>query len=189
MERVKDIHAPAGVSGEGTIFAINNNAEPSLATLRYKLRDASIEAAEEPFESAGKKFTRGTFLIRGVTREQLNDAISSLGLQAVSVSAMPSVKTHPVRAARVALVHTWLSTQAEGWWRIALDSLGIPYDYISTQTVAKISDLNAKYDVILFPPVGFFASPTAHHQRSAERLGQSPPVEEHSGNAQPRRQE
>ncbi len=160
MERVKNIHAPAGVSGDGTIFAINNNAEPSLATLRYKLRDASIEAAEEPFESAGKKFDRGTFLIRGVTREQLNDAISSLGLQAVSVSAMPSVKTHPVRAARVALVHTWLSTQAEGWWRIGLDNLGIPYDYISTQTVAKISDLNAKYDVILFPPVGFFSGPT-----------------------------
>ena len=50
---------------------------------------------------------------------------------------MPSVKTHPVRAARVALVHTWLSTQAEGWWRIALDNLNIPYDYISTQTVSQ----------------------------------------------------
>ncbi|MGB6595719.1 MAG: M14 family zinc carboxypeptidase [Candidatus Acidiferrum sp.] len=161
MERVKEIHAPAGVSGEGTIFAINNNAEPSLATLRYKLRDASIDAAEEPFESAGKKFDRGTFLVHGVTREQLNGAISTLGLQAAAISEMPSVKTHPVRAARVALVHTWLSTQTEGWWRIALDNLGIPYDYISTQTVSKTSDLNAKYDVILFPPVGYAASPTA----------------------------
>ena len=160
MERVKEIRAPVGVSGEGTIFAINNNAEPSLATLRYKLRDASIEAAEEAFESAGNKFDRGTFLIHGITRDQLNDAISTLGLEAVSISAMPSVKTHPVRAARVALVHTWLSTQAEGWWRIALDNLNIPYDYISTQIVSKTSDLNAKYDVILFPPVGFFGGPT-----------------------------
>jgi len=160
MERVKEIHVPGGVSGEGTIYAINNNAQPALATLRYKLRDASIEAAEEPFESGGKKFSRGSFLLRNATRAQLNDAVSGLGLQAISVSAMPSVKTHPVRAARVALVHTWLSTQAEGWWRIALDNLDIPYDYISTQTVSKISDLNAKYDVILFPPVGFFAGPT-----------------------------
>jgi hypothetical protein len=160
MERVKEIRAPAGVSGEGSIFAINNDAEPSLATLRYKLQDASIEAAEEPFESGGKKFSRGSFLLRNVTRAGLNDAVSGLGLQAVSVSAMPSVKTHPVRAARLALVHTWLSTQAEGWWRIALDNLNIPYDYISTQTVSKAGDLNAKYDVILFPPVGFFAGPT-----------------------------
>ena len=161
MERVKEIRAPGGVSGEGAIYAINNNAEPSLATLRYKLRDASIEAAEEPFESAGKKFSRGTFLLRNVTRAQLNDAVSGLGLQAASISEMPSVKTHPVRAARVAFVHTWLSTQAEGWWRVALDNLGIPYDYISTQIVAKTSDLNAKYDVILFPPVGFSSGPTA----------------------------
>jgi hypothetical protein len=161
MERMKEIHAPGSVNGEGTIFVINNNAEPSLATLRYKLRDASIEAAEEPFESGGKKFTRGTFLLRNVSRAQLNDAISDLGLQATPISAMPSVKTHPVRAARIAFVHTWLSTQAEGWWRIALDNLGIPYDYISTQAVSKASDLNAKYDVILFPPVGFFSSPTA----------------------------
>jgi hypothetical protein len=161
MERVKDVRAPGSVSGEGTIYAINNNAEPSLATLRYKLHDASIEAAEEPFESGGKKFSRGTFLIRNATRAQLTDAISDLGLQATPVSAMPSVKTHPVRAARIAFVHTWLSTQTEGWWRLALDNLGIPYDYISTQTVSKNSDLNAKYDVILFPPVGFFSGSTA----------------------------
>jgi hypothetical protein len=160
MERVKEIRAPGGVSGEGAIFAINNNAEPTLATLRYRLRDASIEASEEPFESGGKKYTRGTFLLRNVNRAQLSDATSELGLRAASIPAMPSVKRHPVRAARVALVHTWLSTQAEGWWRIALDNLGIPYDYISTQTVSKVSDLNAKYDVILFPPVGFFTGPT-----------------------------
>jgi hypothetical protein len=161
MERVKDIRPPAGVNADGTIFAINNNAEPSLATLRYKLRDASIEAAEEPFESGGKKFNRGTFLLRNVSRSQLSDAISDLGLQAVAVTTAPSVKTHPVRAARVAFVHTWLSTQTEGWWRQALDNLGIPYEYISTQVVSKTPDLNAKYDVILFPPVGFAASTTA----------------------------
>ena len=161
MERVKEIHARGAVSGEGTVFAINNNAEPTLATLRYKLRDASIEAAEEAFESGGKKFNRGTFIVRGETRAHLTDAIAELGLQATALSASPTVKTHPVRAARVALVHTWLSTQTEGWWRQALDLLGVPYDYISTQTVSKTADLNAKYDVILFPPVGFFSSPTA----------------------------
>ena len=154
MERVKEIRAPGGVSGQGAIYAINNNAEPTLATLRYKLHDASIEAAEEPFESGGKKFSRGTFLLRNVSRAQLNDVVSQLGLRAASISAMPSVKTHPVRAARVALVHTWLSTQGAGWWRIALDNLGVPYDLISTQIVAKTTDLNSKYDVILFPPVG-----------------------------------
>src|SRR4029077_12341459 len=60
MERVTEIHAPGGVRGEGATFAINNSAEPGLATLRYKLRDASMEAAEEAFEAGGKKFNRGS---------------------------------------------------------------------------------------------------------------------------------
>jgi len=161
MERVTEIHAPGGVKGDGAVFAINNAAEPALATLRYKLKDANVEAAEEPFESGGKKFNRGSFIIRNANRADLDRAAADVGLQAVAVGAAPSVKTHPIRAARVAFVHTWLSTQTEGWWRLALDDLKVPYDYISTQAIAKIDDLNAKYDVILFPPVGFFSSPTA----------------------------
>jgi hypothetical protein len=51
-------------------------------------------------------------------------------------------------------MHTWLSTQTEGWWRYGFDSAGVPYDYISTQTVAGQDDLRAKYDVIVFAPVG-----------------------------------
>jgi hypothetical protein len=52
-------------------------------------------------------------------------------------------------------MHTWLATQTEGWWRYAFDTAQIPYDYISTQTVAAEPDLRAKYDVIVFAPVGF----------------------------------
>jgi hypothetical protein len=161
MERVKEIHAPGGVRGEGTTFAINNSAEPGLGTLRYKLRDVSMEAAEEPFEAGGKKFNRGSMIVRNVGRADLDHAAAEVGLQVMALDTAPSVKTHPVRAARVALVHTWLSTQTEGWWRLALDDMKIPYEYISTQTVAKIDDLNAKYDVILFPPIGYLSSSTA----------------------------
>ena len=66
-----------------------------------------------------------------------------------------------MRAARIAYIHTWLATQSEGWWRLALDSMQIPFDYMSTQAIAKIPDLRAKYDVILFPPVGINAQPNA----------------------------
>jgi hypothetical protein len=161
MERVNEVKPAGGVQGEGSIFAINNNAEPTLATLRYKLRNASMEAAEETFEAGAKKFNRGSLIIRGVARSDFDRAANETGLHATALSAAPTVKTHPVRAARVAFVHTWLSTQTEGWWRLALDNLNIPYEYISTQTVAKLDDLNAKYDVILFPPVGSNYSSTA----------------------------
>ena len=161
MERVTNVDARGGVQGTGTVFAINNNAEPALATLRYKLKDASIDAAEQSFDAAGKKFNRGTLLIKNVDRSVLDDAARKLDLQVYALASAPDVKTHPVRAARIGYVHTWIGTQAEGWWRLAFDQLGIPYDYMSTQQIAKIPDLNAKYDVILFPPIGWNASTTA----------------------------
>ena len=51
-------------------------------------------------------------------------------------------------------MHTWLSTQDEGWWRLALDQLQVPFAYISTQDVSKDAALKSKYDVIIFAPVG-----------------------------------
>ena len=55
-------------------------------------------------------------------------------------------------------MHTWLATQTEGWWRYAFDNAGVPYDYMSTQAVAKQEDLRSKYDVIIFAPVSSHAS-------------------------------
>ena len=122
--------------------------------MRYHLKDASFDCAEEPFENGGKKFSRGSFLVRGVSSSDIDAASRQLGIQVYAVGSEPSVKTHPVKPARIALMHTWISTQDEGWWRIALDQLKVPYDYISTQDVSRDANLGAKYDVILFAPVG-----------------------------------
>ena len=155
MERVTgSVRAKGGVTGTGSVFVINHNADNALATLRYRLKAADFKAAEDTFNVNGAKYNRGSFIISGIKQADLDNATRDVGLTAVAVAAAPSVKTHPVRAARVAIMHTWLSTQTEGWWRYAFDDLAIPYDYISVQDVAKTADLNAKYDVILFPPSG-----------------------------------
>ena len=72
----------------------------------------------------------------------------------MALAAAPTVKTHPARAARVAILHQWTSTQTEGWWRQAFDIYGVPYDYIDPETVKKTPNLRAKYDVIIFGPGG-----------------------------------
>jgi Zinc carboxypeptidase len=146
---------PSGaVKGAGPVFAVNHNADSALMTLRYRFRDADFEAAEEPFKAAGRKFGRGSFLIRGPSAADMAGAASELGLAVAALSSAPSVKRHPIRAPRIAILHTWLTTQDEGWWRLTLDELKVPYDYINTQNVGAAGDLNARYDVILFPPVG-----------------------------------
>lgn len=155
MERVNgDVRAVGGINGKGSIYLINHNAENNLITLRYRLKDALIDSAEEPFEAAGRKFNRGSFIIRKADTAELQKAAAELELPVYAVDAAPSTKTHPVRAARVALLHTWLSTQDEGWWRLAFDQMKVPFVYISTQDVAKDPDLRRKYDVIIFGPVG-----------------------------------
>jgi hypothetical protein len=149
-----EINAPGGIAGTGGLFAIDNNADNALATLRYRLKDADFEVAEQPFEAAGHKFGRGSFVVRRVQAGDLDKATTELGVRVYALSAAPSVPTHPARAPRLAIMHTWQSTQTEGWWRQAFDFLHIPYAYISVQDAAKDPNLNAKYDVILFPPGG-----------------------------------
>jgi hypothetical protein len=149
-----EIKAPGGVTGTGTVFAIDHNADNALATLRYRLKDADFQIAEQPFEATGRKFGRGSFIVRRAGAGDLDKASSELGLRVYALGAAPTVPMHPARAARVAIMHTWLNTQTEGWWRQAFDVLHIPYDYISVQDAARDQNLNAKYDVILFPPGG-----------------------------------
>ena len=149
-----EVRAAGSLQGSGQAFVVNHNTDMALMMLRYRLKDAAIDVAEEPFEAAGQKFNRGSFILRNVPVADLERAAGELGVKVYSLAEAPSVKAHPARAARVALLHTWTSTQDEGWWRIAFDKYGIPYRYINTQDVAKDADLNSKYDVILFPPVG-----------------------------------
>lgn len=148
------VAAPGGVTGTGSVFLITANGENALATLRYRFRAADIQAAEEPFESGGTRYARGSWIIRGLGADSMVRAARDLGLRVAATASAPTVRTHPVRAARIALMHTWLSTQTEGWWRLAFDKLHIPYDYISTQEASRDPNLRAKYDVILFPPGG-----------------------------------
>jgi hypothetical protein len=154
MEKVTDVRVKGGVAASGSIFLVNHNADLGLVTLRYKFRDASFEAAEEPFDAGEGKFNRGSFIVKNVSSSDMQRAAADLGLQVTAVGAAPSVKTHPLRAPRVAILHTWLSTQTEGWWRHAFDDAQVPFTYVNTQQVAKDDNLNAKYDVIVFAPVG-----------------------------------
>jgi hypothetical protein len=149
-----EIQSPGGITRNGSVYLINHAADNNLVTLRYQLRDSRIDAAEEPFEAAGQKFNRGSFIIRKAGADELKRIAGDLGIQVYAVDSAPTVKSHPVKAARIAFMHTWLSTQDEGWWRLAFDKLKVPYDYISTQDVAKASDLRSKYDVIVLAPVG-----------------------------------
>jgi Zinc carboxypeptidase len=142
------------VSGSGTVLAVSNTGQISLLSLIYKLKGRGIQVAEKSFDVDGKHFAAGSLLIDTPADDHTAPILRDLSLNASRLGTAPSVPVHPVTAPRIAFMHTWLGTQSEGWWRHAFDTAGVPFAYISTQTVAKQEDLGTSYDVIVFAPVG-----------------------------------
>jgi len=154
MTPLSDAAALAGkLDGAGALVVVNNSSQPNLLALVYKLKGGKIQIAEKAFDAAGKHFSAGSLLLSGVADDRIASAFHDLSLDGTRLSTPPLVQSRDVTAPRIAIMHTWLATQIEGWWRYAFDNAGIPFDYISTQTAAQQSDLRAKYDVIIFAPV------------------------------------
>ena len=127
MDRITgDVRSTGGIANPGSVYLINHNADNALVTLRYRLKDVEMEAAEEPFEAGGSKFNRGSFIIRRAPEADLRRVASELGIRVHAVAAAPTVKTHALRAPRIAIMHTWMTTQDEGWWRLGFDHLQDP---------------------------------------------------------------
>jgi len=156
------INGPAKVTGwiEGSGkagYVINHTAESAIVQLRFRLRDVAISAAEESFKIGERSFNAGSFIIKsagnpGNLESRLRQEAAALGLVAHAVDKLPDAPGHPLAVPRIALVHTWINTQDEGWYRIEFDRLGIPYDYISDQVIGRTPNLREKWDVIVFPP-------------------------------------
>jgi hypothetical protein len=138
-------------------FLINANAEPVLATLRFRLKNVKMFAAEAGFDADGAKYNAGTFIIPADGNpadlaSQLEAAAKDLGIRVKGSAAEPGVAKHELALPRIALVHTWVNTQNEGWYRLALDEMKVPYTYISDQALGASPNLRDRFDVIIYPP-------------------------------------
>jgi hypothetical protein len=155
MTKLADGWRAAGsVAGSGGVFVVDNRAEGQIASLRFRFKDASFAAAEEGFEAGGRKFGPGGLIVTGADRAAVDQAAKDLSVAVVAVDAAPKVKTHKLSLPRIALVHDWLNTQNEGWWRIAFDRYAVPYDYVSVHILRNTPDLRGQWDVIAYPPTG-----------------------------------
>ncbi|HEX7316820.1 MAG TPA: M14 family zinc carboxypeptidase [Pyrinomonadaceae bacterium] len=147
------------VVGSGPNFVINHNADNTLATLRFRLSDVKMSAAEESFKVNERQFNAGSFMIKSEgnpsdLRQRLEAAVTELGLTAYASAQPPTVKTHEMTVPRIAIVHSWINTQNEGWYRIEFDRYKIPYTYISDHVLRNTPNLRERFDVIIYPPVG-----------------------------------
>ncbi|HUF50888.1 MAG TPA: M14 family zinc carboxypeptidase [Longimicrobiales bacterium] len=153
------VRAAGGVSGiaNAAFYLIDYNADARLTSFRFAHRGLRMDAAEAAFTADSVPFRGGSFIVPASgnprnLRQLLAEAGRDYGFTAVGVAAAPEVARHAVAAPRIAVMHTWQSTQNEGWLRLGLDEYGVPYDYISVHDVRDNARLREQYDVILFGP-------------------------------------
>jgi hypothetical protein len=148
-----DAKAPGGIQGTGPVLIVDHTTDNNLMSFRFRHRDVKMQAAEEEFEAAGRKFAAGAFVISAGDRSALDASLKALGLSAWAVASVPNVRTHDLDIPRIGYVHSWANTQNEGWVRAGFDMYGVPYTYFADVKL-RDGNLREKYDVIVFPHVG-----------------------------------
>lgn len=137
-------------------YLIAPTTETGLIQFRFALRDVPMWASEDTFSVERRAWGRGTTIVptSGVAdvERRVTQAAESLGLSVVGVRTVPQVARHELDVPRIALVHSWLNTQNEGWVRYAFDVLRIPYTYLNVQQL-KNRDLLKQFNVVMLPYV------------------------------------
>lgn len=146
---VEPVKAPGGVAGAGDLFLLLDTGQTSLLEARLILGAHQVDAAETAFQAEGIQYPAGSWIVQA-PHEAVEQAASRLGLTFTAAAALPDVRRHLLDLPRVALLHTWTSTQDAGWARYTLDRTGLRYELIS-DTDLRRGGLSSRFDVILFP--------------------------------------
>jgi hypothetical protein len=164
----RDAVATPTVSGAGSTLIVRHTGDWRAAALPWKMpAGARVTVADTAFTVGDAHFPAGTFIVE----KGSPSVVTALGLNAVQTSAAPSVRSHVVTVPRIAILHTWLETQNEGWVRYAFDQMGIPFTTISDQMLRKPGVLD-RFDVVVFPHVG---APTATLLNGRPMIGPAVP--------------
>lgn len=143
-----DARVAGAVAGAGTTLAVPPLGDWRTAALPWQVGGARVAVADTAFAANGATFPAGTALVANTPAARA--AVERLGVAATALPAVPTVRSHAVALPRIAFVHTWLETQNEGWLRHALDEIGVPFTYVSTQRLKEPRFLD-RFDVVLFP--------------------------------------
>jgi hypothetical protein len=145
-----DTRVAGTVAGTGSTLIVAHSGDWRSAVLPWKVGATKVSVADSSFAVSGATYPAGTYLVDDGA--PVRDAVTQLGMKATAVAAAPNVRSHVVQVPRIAFVHTWIETQNEGWVRHALEEMGVPFTYMSTQRLREPGLLD-RFDVVLFPHV------------------------------------
>ena len=148
----EDATSTKGVSGAGSTILVPHLGDWRSALLPWKVAPARVSVATASFTHGGTTYPAGTFVVEEGKSGKTREAISELGLSGSATSDRLAVALRAVSLPRIALMHSWIETQNEGWVRFAFDKMGVPYTIISDQSLRRDGALD-RFDVVVFPHV------------------------------------
>ncbi|MFW6205923.1 MAG: M14 family zinc carboxypeptidase [Gemmatimonadota bacterium] len=157
MEPVSEPAIPGSVVGAGDWWLIRPSASAFTLPARLALRDVRVWAAEDSVVVGDDVVPPGAWLVRArdVDTARIRDWAASYGMDVTGVDGGSlDVPRHELDVPRIAILHTWRSTQAEGWVRYTFDHFGVPYTYIADTELQEMGRLKRRFDVIVFPDQG-----------------------------------
>ena len=146
----EDARVAGSVAGNGGTLLVAHSGDWRSAVLPWKVGGGKVSVADTAFTASGSSYPAGTFITDNTPA--IREAVTQLGLRATASGTVPTVRVHTVQLPRIAFIHTWIETQNEGWVRHALEEMGVPFTYMSTQRL-KDPGLLDRFDVVLFPHV------------------------------------
>jgi hypothetical protein len=160
LQRLSDTVAASGaVAGgaTGPVYLIAYRAQSTVIPGLFALADlaprARAFAAESAFVAGSDTFPAGSIVLEGAAPEAVNIIAQRYGLTIRGVSAAPALARHPLDLPRVAIYHSWYSTQDAGWARYTFERYGIPFRSIDKDDLRR-GGLRARFDVVLVPSFG-----------------------------------
>jgi hypothetical protein len=113
------------------------------------LLDKGVKVQRIEEEESG--FRPGDFIIAEGPESSLQDIALTTGVDLEALNSDLTPKTHEVERMRVAMYQRYTGgNMDEGWTRFVLEQFSFPYTSIFDDEIKK-GNLNAKYDVIIFP--------------------------------------
>jgi hypothetical protein len=154
MERVSKANLKEGsISGHGNYAYAFPYEANNCANAVNRLLKADIEVlwARQSFESEGKAFLPGTFIVplSGVPEDKMKNLARELYLDIKKIN-QPAIKTSKLKKLRVGLYQPWMADMDEGWTRFVLENYEFPLITLHNAEI-RAGLLNDRFDVVILP--------------------------------------
>lgn len=105
-----------------------------------------------PITVGGRQYPAGTFYVpaKASTRAKLEAIAGKVGVSFDAAAARPAASALKLKPPRIGLVDVYGGSMTSGWTRWIFEQFGFPYEVTFPPRIDR-GNLNAKYDVLVFP--------------------------------------